>query len=989
MRRRSVILALLLNASTQAQSPTLDWTETIPNVTTPGDYPSVGSADGSSDGTLYISGGSNGAFNIVGDTLVGQHYVARFDTSGTLLWARTALTGKVAAAGSDGVYVASKFTGTLNFGGTTLTATGSDAIIARLDVNGQPLWIRQMGGAGSDGATDIAVDGLGRVHVSGYFQGTAAFGATNLIATHDSTGFLATLDANGNFLWAARVGGVSNPLPWQSKAVAIACDATGNTYAAGVFDGTGTFGSLNLTALQADDVFLARFDASGTCTWVQQMGGDANAVTGLGLNSGSGIYLCGMYTSATATFGSTTLPNANTGNTDIFLTYCDASGAPQWAQRLAVNTLGETASSLSVDAAGNAWICGDQLATSDYGSITLVGSGMFLTEVDQTGAFLQAARLTSAYVATHTLGPEGGHYVFGQFFTDWFDATDSTLVGGLTPAYEGYLARYHESISFQWLARCGVHRATYDGMSDIAVDDLGNSYVGGHLSTSAIVCDDTLVVGIDKVALIVGERDPSGACVWTRLIRTTQPFGLNTEARITGIARAANGDVVIAGHFQGMLDFGGASLQTQDGKDLFVARYDMNGNLLWAHSEGSSGNQEATSVEVDAAGNVIVVGTFTDAFTIGGTTLTSAGLSDGFIAKYNPAGTSLWAQAFGGTSWDAAGRVACDAAGNIHVTGQYTTACSFGPITVNGTSDRDLFVAKYNGAGTPQWALGSTGSAWKEGVDVAVAASGQVIFCGWHTGITTVGGSTLTGDPSSNYAVVGSINSNGSLQWLKQFTSTLGSTGGSLSIRPGGELVLAGTFSTDINLDGTVVAGGIGVMDLFIAGLEPTGDVVWSQTAIATNALDVVGGAVAADAQHVFVAGGFGTYSFDPSFPVPGTVTFMPGDPSSLRSAPNALDGFIAKYTIPQSVGIASPDMGFALALFPNPVEDLLTIASPMPTDGNAPIVVRDLSGREVKVTTERSGRMINVDAAGLADGVYSITLHTAQGTGTTRFVKR
>lgn len=971
-----------------AQSPTLDWTETIPNVTTPGDYPSVGSVDGSSDGTLYISGGSNGAFNIVGDTLVGQHYVARFDTSGTLLWARTALTGKVAAAGSDGVYVASKFTGTLNFGGTTLTATGSDAIIARFDVNGQPLWIRQMGGAGSDGATDIAVDGLGRVHVSGYFQGTAAFGATNLIATHDSTGFLATLDANGNFLWAARVGGVSDPLPWQSKAVAIVCDPTGNTYAAGVFDGTGTFGSLNLTALQADDVFLARFDASGTCTWVQQMGGDANAVTGLGLNSGSGIYLCGMYTSATATFGSTTLPNANTGNTDIFLTYCDASGAPQWAQRLAVNTLGEAAYSLSVDATGNAWVCGDQLATSDYGSITLVGSGMFLTEVDQTGAFLQAARPTSAYVATHTLGPEGGHYVFGQFFTDWFDATDSTLVGQ-TPVYEGYLARYDENLSFQWLARCGVHRATYDGMSDIAVDDLGNSYVGGHFNTSAIVCDDTLVVGIENVGLMVGERDPSGTCVWTRLIRTTHPFGLNNEARITGIARAANGDLTITGHFQGTLDFGGTILQTQGDKDLFVARFTANGNLLWAHSEGGSGNQEATSVEVDAAGNVIVVGTFTDAFTIGGTTLTSEGLSDGFIAKYNAAGSSLWAQAFGGASWDAAGRVACDAAGNIHVTGQYTSSCAFGAVNVNGTSDRDLFVAKYSAAGTPQWALGSTGSSWKEGLDVALSATGQVFFCGWHTGITTVGGITLTGDPTSNYALLGSINSSGTLQWLKQFTSSLGSTGSALAIRPGGELVLAGTFSTDIDLDGIVVTGGIGLGDLFIVGMEPTGVVIWSQTAIAANALDVVAGSVAADAQHVLVAGSFGSYSFDPSFPAPGAATFMPGDPSTMRSAPNALDGFIAKYTIPQSVGIASPDTGFALALFPNPVEDILTIASPMPTHGNAPIVVRDLSGREVKVAIVRGDRMICVDATGLTSGAYTITSGTKQESWTSRFVKR
>ena len=64
----SVLSSFLLHA----QAPALSWAETIPNVTTPGDYPSVNSASASNDGTVYISGSSNGALNIVGDTIVGQ-----------------------------------------------------------------------------------------------------------------------------------------------------------------------------------------------------------------------------------------------------------------------------------------------------------------------------------------------------------------------------------------------------------------------------------------------------------------------------------------------------------------------------------------------------------------------------------------------------------------------------------------------------------------------------------------------------------------------------------------------------------------------------------------------------------------------------------------------------------------------------------------------------------------------------------------------------
>lgn len=987
MKARVTVLSasMLLSAVLHAQAPTLAWAETIPNVTTPGDYPTVISASASNDGTVYVSGTSNGPLNIVGDTIVGQQYVARYDTAGTLLWARSPISGKVAAAGADGVYVSGAFTGSLQFGGNTVVAAATDAFVAKYDVNGQPQWIRQMGGAGNDASTDIAIDGLGRVHVSGWFQGTATFGGATLVATHDSTGYLTTLDASGNFLWSVRAGGLSDPLPLASMAIRIACDAAGVTYAAGVFDGTGSFGGSSLVAAQFDDVFVARFDASGTCTWAQQMGGNANYVSGIGLIPGGGTYVTGGYASAAATFGSTTLPNA--GNQDVFFTRCDAGGVPIWATRLAVNAFSEMSFALSVDDDGNAWVFGYQPGDALFGTTLFPGSGMFLTQYDTAGNMLQLDRPSSAYTGLHSLGPEGEHYICGQHFVDWFDATDSTTVGN-TPTYEGYVARYRPDLSFHWVQECGVHQAAYDGVADVVVGDAGTSFICGHSNTSAIFCNDTVVLGLGVTDLFVAGRDANGDCIWNRRIKTTQAPGTNTEARMVGIARATNGDLAVAGHFQGTLDFGGTILESTGGKDLFVARYDATGTLLWALSEGGPGMQQATGIAFDASGNVIVVGSFTDAFTIGTDALMTVGATDGFIAKFTSSGSPSWASTMGGAGFDGANNVGCDVTGNIHVIGSYVTQCTFGPITVNGTGAQDLFVAKYSATGTPLWALGSTGAGSRQGFDVAVSPAGEIFFSGVHTGSTTFGSTSITGDPAINHALAGRIDASGTVQWLKQFPSSGESTGGALALRPSGELVISGSYYFDVELDGTILPDAGGAYNIFLSGLLPSGSIDWTQSIVTTNPLDLLGGTVAADAQHVFVAGNFGSAVFDGFTPYIGSATFMPGDPSSERLAPNTFDGFLAKYEIPQSVGIIPEGASLDLVASPNPVQDLLTITSALSIDVSARMNVHDMTGREVQVAMVRSGNTIHLDASELSPGVYAFRCTTAGRPYTLQFVK-
>ena len=80
--------------------------------------------------------------------------------------------------------------------------------------------------------------------------------------------FIAKYDASGNCLWAKNAGGIG-----YDYGYGIATDANGNSYVTGSFYGTATFGTIQLVSYGYDDIFIAKYDASGNCIWAKKAGG--------------------------------------------------------------------------------------------------------------------------------------------------------------------------------------------------------------------------------------------------------------------------------------------------------------------------------------------------------------------------------------------------------------------------------------------------------------------------------------------------------------------------------------------------------------------------------------------------------------------------------------------------------------------------------------------------------------------------------------------
>jgi len=191
------------------------------------------------------------------------------------------------------------------------------------------------------------------------------------------------------------------------------------------------------------------------------------------------------------------------------------------------------------------------------------------------------------------------------------------------------------------------------------------------------------------------------------------------------------------------------ALTSDGGTDVFLAKYDQSGKLVWLTQAGGSEDDEGFDIGFDRAGNVYLTGVFTDSATfhaVKGTDQTVTGTGETiFLAKYTPSGSLAWVQT-GTITFDGSNNgygVAVDpVAGSVYVTGvsqgDTTFSSSDGTThTVSGPETWHMVLVKYNTAGDFQW--GETNQAEVNTVahKVAVDTDNNVYATGWMEGDTT------------------------------------------------------------------------------------------------------------------------------------------------------------------------------------------------------------------------------------------------------------
>ncbi|AII42251.1 hypothetical protein KR100_02380 [Synechococcus sp. KORDI-100] len=339
-----------------------------------------------SDGSSIMTGLWSGTATFGGTSLTtnptnyNDAFVAKLDSNGNYLWVTQAggtQSDEPAAITtlSDGSsIITGSFSGTATFGSTSLTSTGNREIfIAKLDADGDYVWATKAGGGGHDHSKDIIALSDGSSIITGDFASGATFGSDTLQERGSSSAFIAKLDADGDFVWATKAGEQNCCSADSVYGYGVGALSDGSSLITGKFKGSVNFGSNALTSEgSSDDIFVAKIDANGDFVWVSQASG-TSAELGQSittLSDGSSL-ISGRF-QGTATFGSTTLSSA--GSNDIFVAKLDADGTFLWATK-AGGTSSDYSIKLDAKLDGSSIIAGDINGTASFGSSDLTSPG--------------------------------------------------------------------------------------------------------------------------------------------------------------------------------------------------------------------------------------------------------------------------------------------------------------------------------------------------------------------------------------------------------------------------------------------------------------------------------------------------------------------------------------------------------------------------------------------------------------------------------------
>jgi hypothetical protein len=453
---------------------------------------------------------------------------------------------------------------------------------------------KKLGGIDDESCLSIAVDALGNIYSTGWFEGTADFdpgpNAFNLTASAFKSIYVSKLDPNGNFLWALDFGH-----DYTNQGFSIEVDNNGNVYVAGQFQDTTDFDPgpsiYNLIPNGWSGAFLLKLDSSGNFIWAKDCGGyNSNMGNSLALDQNGNVYLTGEFGGMGDFDPGPSVYNLTAqGTQDVFILKLDSLGNFIYAKQIG-QTSYTTGESICTDGSGNVFVTGNFKTTVDFNP----GSGIF--------------NLTAA-------------------------GSDDV-----------YVLKLDSTGNFIWAKSYGS-QGTYVVSKSIDVDTAGNAYVTGTFHATVDfdpgpTTNNLVSIGAQDAYAI--KLDANGNYVWA----------INMGGTSTDLGEAIkvqpSGDVYIVGSFYKSADFDpgpafyNLTSPSQSDYNMFVTKVDNNGNFKWAKNVYANYTAYGYAITLDTADNIYIGGRFyTSAdFDPGPTvhTVNSNGSHDAYVLKLKECG---------------------------------------------------------------------------------------------------------------------------------------------------------------------------------------------------------------------------------------------------------------------------------------------------------------------------------------------------------------
>jgi hypothetical protein len=329
----------------------------------------------------------------------------------------------------------------------------------------------------------------------------------------------------------------------------------------------------------------------------------------------------------------------------------------------------------------------------------------------------------------------GNIYITGEFQDSV--RFNTTL---LTASYGTYCAKYDTTGTLIWAyGNMGGDGITFDGNSNLYL--------------------------FDNDSWDLKKIDLNGTVIWNTTLFNTSFFGSNGIQDV--VVKGTN--VYVTGYYSGDAYFGNDTIYNatpSSGWDIFLACFNSSGQNTWAKTAGGNGLDKGYGIYVNNLNEIYTVGYFKDSAYFETTHLFSNGAQDMFLAKYNSAGGLLWVTNFGGTGFDLAAKIIADDNGFLYATGRFNNSIDFGATTLYA-SGTDAFITKFDVNGNPVWTKGISGTGNDEEADIDYE-NGQLAFIATTAGNVTLDTFQLVALGNLDMCI-GKMDTTGTISWVKLF----------------------------------------------------------------------------------------------------------------------------------------------------------------------------------------------------------------------------
>lgn len=512
----------------------------------------------------------------------------------------------------------------------------------------------------------------------------------------------------------------------------------------------------------------------------------------------------------------------------------------------------------------------------------------------------------------------------------------------------------------------GLHHdggSAVDGADAISIDSTGKIFIAG-LGQGVMTFDSIIVQCKGAGDCIVSRYDASLNPVWVRRGGGYDPIWSDYG---TGLFVDHDGNIYVVGCYQGIAEFNSITVTPYGQYDIFIAKYDNDGNCLWVKTAGGPGQDFCTSVVFDGSGNFYLTGMISwtavfDTITVPNTSTDNIL----FLAKYNMGGTCEWVVTPSGTGVSDGSAVAyCN--DRVYMTANYTGTISLGIHQVTSISSYRHLVAQFDPAGNCLWVETVQGTGTSYALSAIADYSGNCILTGTFQGSLTIGPDSVTS--AQNWDIfLSKYNRDGTFQWIQQAHAStgsdysVGSKGRGLSTFPTGDVLLTGQFCGTINW-GVYSVTGTSWEDLFVAKFDSSGECLG--TGHGTNS---IGGGIAITPDGLLMVCGsmHDTAIYD----------------SQIIVSYGEQDILLAKLTDITGSESLSFEKNEDLVIYANPNEGRCTIIIPdeFLNNDNLTLLVYDNKGTVIQSVPVRfTEDHISINIAAQARGIYQVILTDGQ----------